>query len=748
MVSVHTTPSVHVLKELETVCLDSSEEKQLMTILKVHFSRLFTLQLNKVKLFSWECQRLCDGLSEEHSLKARAAQVVSWRRSLLRFGVCWYAMIVVFDTNLLVDAWTSESQTFFAGMVEDRYREYFIGLLINEYVFKVGVLLGSVLAVLFAFSGAWKWSSHKSSMHAIRCSFLSSYIPQFMLLLCIPFREGLDYVGIQKQYCHDVMYGVEEDSNTGKWPAVNPDGLGERLTQSYNISIPVDFCEGDPSEWGARITAMIEDSGHLEQDGTCPHITSLHRHMKTDMYFKMAGKGEEKTGLSKRASAYAVNKEFANTDCPPACRICSEECSGQLQSLSVLLALYGSQALQDRSELAHPECLKCLDPAGLNCVQKCPEVADVLLAKLPVGSQLPKEGHRLVQYLPQCATESDLRNLVQALEVASWTSQFKLIVGAKYAFQGIATLLPSAFALMLGTWKAGFISKFVLPYSRIPGFALGASVLFTLPFVFQLCAVIQNAAGSVWSLLAFITLLSLMLLHFPVKIKALGLHGLMKPLSHEVTAMDIAKITKVKRFLGVLMLIFLLVYFATAEIFQSSADVMRQNGMSISEEQRNAMKRAALISTLKAIASFLGKSIISTVFFVDSCLHLTHHFHHGEMKDPADVQISLHHLLDHLDGIFAKEPSKRSVDVTLLGNLSHAVQSIAEATHLNIHSKHIDISAEHVKEWVARRLNCLPNHEQHQDSATDPESPEQGPPPGQFLPDNAERRANSKGTLD
>lgn len=181
------------------------------------------------------------------------------------------------------------------------------------------------------------------------------------------------------------------------------------------------------------------------------------------------------------------------------------------------------------------------------------------------------------------------------------------------------------------------------------------------------------------------------------------------------------------------MLIFLCVYFATAEIAQSSAAVMRQNGMTISEEQKDAVKRAAIYNTSKAIASFLGKSIISTVFFVDSCLHLTHYFHHGEMTDAADVQISLHHLLDHLDGIFAPESSKRSVDVNLLGHLPPAVQGIAEAMHLNIHSKmnvasqHIDISAEHVKEWIARRLNCLTNHEQHQDSAIDPETGRSGP---------------------
>ncbi len=73
----------------------------------------------------------------------------------------------------------------------------------------------------------------------------------------------------------------------------------------------------------------------------------------------------------------------------------------------------------------------------------------------------------------------------------------------------------------------------MVPYSRIPGILMGASVVFTFPFIFQLVVLVQSVMGTTISLLAFLFFLLAIAFNFPIQIKWAKLGGLVQPMSHE-----------------------------------------------------------------------------------------------------------------------------------------------------------------------------------------------------------------------
>eukprot|EP00746_Dinoflagellata_sp_MGD_P148154 gnl/MRDRNA2_/MRDRNA2_80412_c0_seq1.p1 gnl/MRDRNA2_/MRDRNA2_80412_c0~~gnl/MRDRNA2_/MRDRNA2_80412_c0_seq1.p1 ORF type:complete len:834 (-),score=116.70 gnl/MRDRNA2_/MRDRNA2_80412_c0_seq1:223-2724(-) len=596
--------------------------------------RLFTTRISSILLVKTEYDCL---FGPDFPLKVkplpRAAQVLAWRRTLLRVGVFFYAILTCTDFTGFVSSLANGYQTLFGGTLPERYEEYFAGVLALQYVFQAFVLIGNAMSIWYAAKAAVGWWSFKHSMKKVRFAFMFSYFPNFILLLCLPFNSGVDYVGLQRQLCSDI---INDPSSLGipfLPSSLNKSPLGQQLRTSYNINLP-DFCDKNPEEYGDEIRRLLERAGRVEVNGNCPAASYLHKRMSVG--------------------------DLSWEKCPEHCDKCLvEPCQSQLVPLATMAGAYGEEAL-NRPFLGEVQrdCAICVQDGGHGrqlghdghpggCKSRCPEVMNAILAKSP----------SIMGGLPQCINPDDLKSIVDLSRVALTVTQWKVLLGAKYAGEAILKLLPLSFSLMLGSWKASGISKSVVPYSRMPGFASGASVLFTFPFLFQIVVVIQTIMGTPVSLFAFFFLLGAVIVVFPCRVPKLKLVGIIEPMSHEDAFREVKMVKKLQYVLGFLGILLLLIFVSTNELFKAGAQYAEEQGYEVSDDQKEVVQGMVAQAAINQAAATLGKALIATVFFVDSCLYLMHVF---QQKDPARVEASRFKLMVHIHGLFGNFGSYES----------------------------------------------------------------------------------------
>lgn len=344
-------------------------------------------------------------------------------------------------------------------------------------------------------------------------------------------------------------------------------------------------------------------------------------------------------------------------------------------------------------------CLHCVERPGLNCTDHCPEITAAMLNHLAKNS---------LEFKPRCTDISDLENFHILVQVSTITTTWSVLLGVKYAAESVVKLLPLCFSLMFGSWKAGALGKSMIPYSRIPGFAVGASVLFTFPFIFSLVIVMQSVMGTTISLLAFIFFLLAILVNFPLGFPRLKLPGLVNPLSHKEARGAVKKVGIAFKVFSAVSLILIIIDLATSELMSVAAGVFERAGLELAEEDKERLQRVVITSSINAGMTFLGKSLISTIFFADTCLEVMHFFHHGEEYDSISIQISRRSLIDNIHHLFtvSEEPNATPIEnaawpVSQLRSQLEVICSDLRETQ--------GIQPKQAIDWAMRQLQMLVN---------------------------------------
>ena len=61
------------------------------------------------------------------------------------------------------------------------------------------------------------------------------------------------------------------------------------------------------------------------------------------------------------------------------------------------------------------------------------------------------------------------------------------------------TLFPAGFSLMFGSIRGARVTKSIAPWSRLPGYGMGAAVILGMPMLAALLITIHQVIGDIWS---------------------------------------------------------------------------------------------------------------------------------------------------------------------------------------------------------------------------------------------------------
>ena len=307
------------------------------------------------------------------------------------------------------------------------------------------------------------------------------------------------------------------------------------------------------------------------------------------------------------------------------------------------------------TDMEHPRCSSCYEPIhnGQSCMQLCSEN----IATRQDGVCVSK------------ATESELQALTSFIAQVDY-AQF--LVGAFVGATALQTLFPSSFSLMFGSIKGGRVAKSIAPWSRIPGFCIGASIVLGMPMLSATMISIHQVIGDLWSLGALLGLFASILVWLPIGDLSHGVeaddnHGLIAPQPYTVAINELAVRNLWSFCLKLLSTILLVVFFAESDI-----------GQIVKVEVENyAMQNdtSVLIRLGETILSFFldlwGKSMLSSVVFSDACIDVLQLVTTGDLTDTMVVRANREALSKALASLTPAERTQSTTSIVPI--LTHRV---------------------------------------------------------------------------
>lgn len=580
-----------------------------------HASRLNMLQIHKVLLLPDE-KRMMD----RTGLGSRSSQYLAWRRSLLHSGAFFFAGIVVFDVLVLLYTLSGRgAEAQFLEQLDDRYNQHFEKLLWFVRLNTIGLLASSAVSVVLAVVASLTWQTLARSAPAVRGSFLCSYLPPFLLLLLIPFRSGVNFEGIQRQVCDDIVSGAVNTTGSAQavaqWPAPGDGSFARLLKERGEIRLPSDFCNGDPRRWGTVVTESINASGLLrDTGGSCPQVD-------------IGG---------------------ADGECPEACSNCTGICRPHLLPLTMVASAIGESLDDVDGALGGlwSQCFHCVQRSqGLQCLQRCPAVSRQLLQQSMQKRGIPDPNNI-------CVDPGKLNDFELLVRLGMQRSYWEALLGSLFAVLSLAQLMPLALSLLMGAAKGSGIAKSVVPYSRLPYIVSACAAVFTFPFALQLAIIVQTTIGDWLTLVGVLLLLAAIVLSMkPDKMQATS-HSQLE--SRQFILSSISKLCIVAS----------LIIFAAAayrsDLSKTAFEfrVRCDKGLCMTGDRLELARDQVLWNLFRALFTFLGKSMVSTVFFADSVVSLMHLFYDKESNDPINVQCARAVLVQDIHGMFGKKVSQ------------------------------------------------------------------------------------------
>eukprot|EP00929_Paragymnodinium_shiwhaense_P069894 TRINITY_DN35323_c0_g1_i1.p1 TRINITY_DN35323_c0_g1~~TRINITY_DN35323_c0_g1_i1.p1 ORF type:complete len:732 (+),score=123.87 TRINITY_DN35323_c0_g1_i1:367-2562(+) len=614
-----------------------------------------------------------DRLDEEHH--PRCAQYVAWRRSLLHFGALFYTFIVVLQLWLFILDITGENPSVLLNQIHERYHQYFDRMLLYQYLMSIAFLGSSVFAVVFAAMAAFSWNWPVRSRRMVQLSFIFSYVPPFVVLLFMPVRHSVDFIGIQQQFCRDLMgrpdanadWNATQLNNTGPtdlWPG-RAGELAQLLLTSYGIRLRDDFCDQEPTTWPPLVMQALDDRGVLlRKDGTCPALD-----------YNLATMQVAATVVT--AQAAPATGIPTGDHCSGHCANCSTVCAPHLARHGMALALYGTDVLDSMNLVGiSSRCKHCFSMQNsLQCLQ-CREVRDALTRAAYV-SQKTFDG-------PGCLAPEDLKDFELLATLAAQTAYWKALLGFAYAMYSFAQVAPYSFALLLGASKGSSIAKSVIPHSRIPEIIGSSAAVFTFPFIVMLAIVFQSISGNTLTLLGMLSLLTALIL----KMKP----SRMAALNHEALQKQSHRMGQACMFAIFLAASFFMAALFTSDLATAVYDLFKFRGYAMSESTKSAIQRNVALIGVQTVCNFFGKSLISTVFFADSVVGIMVKFHYSEAKDAVKVQIARAQLVMDLRAFFQAQELEEDICREEEGTPTIKVAQIAPCNDDGIQAEMIEDS--------------------------------------------------------
>jgi len=586
---------------------DVEEDTAKVGVLREHARRLVTSAISDLRLLPHERRHL----REDQGLGRIAARYMAWRFSLLATGTAFFALIVLVDSVLLYEQWGRRSP-FLLSLIPKGFQRHFGKLVTWHLVQQWGFLAAEVVSVITAAVSLWNWRRFVASNAWVRVSFACSFVPPFMVLLLVPYRDSVDVKAIMREICLETSTTLSKRNFTTIQERVQHMMMKSVLSagDDFRFAFDIDCDHLDAAEWVPVLVDRIKKEGLLEQaDGSCPH--------------------------SEQAAKFDAYKAFPQTDwsrehCPAQCANCTQACLDWLVPLGTLAGLYGAGALSHlvshtmRKIDVVQHCVHCFsEQTGLRCAWRCEGIRLALSLR-----SLVKRG--TAAWAPTCVSQDWIREMQLWGSVLAHPSYWHMLLGTAYAIRSMRWLMPLAMSVMIGASYGCRVAKSTIPFSRIPALLNFAAIVFSLPFVFQVAVVVQNVFGGAFTLFGLLfTLVFIVASLRPGRLRAETVDDLKEQRSQCDRVMYSA-------------LCAALVCFGLAMFTDSLAlawfRLLHAKGLMPNPLDLHRMRREDWWSLLRLAVTLLGTSRLSAVFFADEAVALMHQFHEGEALDSADVK--------------------------------------------------------------------------------------------------------------
>lgn len=438
-----------------------------------------------------------------------ATRYLCWRRSVIGCSLVPYALSMILGLRALPDS--LDKQGFLQSISPKtniiKVQDYW-GFFVNYFYVHaaVQVLYAASLVLSFAMMSVayWSWARFSASRRWLRAAYLLSFAVPFMLLMIAPHKQMIDGDGAEKKLCEDMLERTTATFSRAEFNCTLPDAK---------------MCTQPADRWSAKITSTLQGCGVMldPQTDTCPFAERAAKQA-------LAANSLASTTLTNAAKQLCTAQE--------ACAPCIE--AGPQACSNVPLAVAGPQSFRNR-------CARCFVPISawrafspptvvltaeqwskLNGEaiglagdpQLCAQLCAPLLA--PALSSLYAEQLSTGRKQQFCVGEKTMTAINSVTALALHFDKVEEAVGVYQAILTLATLFPASFALMFGSIKGATVCKTMLPWSRLPGYILGASIVFCLPTFMALLAVMYQLLGNYFLMAAFIALLLSLLVWLPV----------------------------------------------------------------------------------------------------------------------------------------------------------------------------------------------------------------------------------------
>mmetsp|Transcript_36984 Transcript_36984/g.74530 ORF Transcript_36984/g.74530 Transcript_36984/m.74530 type:complete len:653 (+) Transcript_36984:101-2059(+) len=594
--------------ENDAVFEDEEEEDTAdASVLREHACRLVTSHISEMRLLPHECQHL----REEQGLGRIAARYMAWRRTLLITGTAFFALIVLVDCLLLYEQWGRRSP-FLLRLVPRDFQRHFGQLVTYHLVQQWGFLAAELASVVTAAVALWHWRRFAASNAWLRVSFACSFLPPFLVLLLVPYRDSVDVKAIMRQICLETSTTLSKRNFTSIQERMRDTMLRSALSAAddFRYAFDIDCDRLDAAEWVPVLVDRIKQEGLLERhDGTCPH--------------------------AQRAKKFDAYKAFPQTEwsaehCPTQCLNCTQSCLEWLVPLGTLAGLYGTGSLSHivshtmRKMDVVQHCVHCFsEEKGLRCAWRCEGIRLALSLR-----SLLKEGSAALA--PTCVSKQWIDEMQLWGNVLAHPSYWHMLLGTAYAVRSLRWLMPLALSVMIGASYGCRIAKSTIPFSRIPALLNFAAIVFSLPFVFQIAVVVQNIFGGAFTLFGILfTLIFIVASLRPGRLRAETVDDLKEQRSQCDRVMYSALLAAVLCFAASML---------TDSLALAWFRLLDAKGLLPNLLELHHMRKEDWWSLLRLVVTLLGTSRVSAVFFADEAVTLMYYFHEGEAMDSADVK--------------------------------------------------------------------------------------------------------------
>ena len=239
------------------------------------------------------------------------------------------------------------------------------------------------------------------------------------------------------------------------------------------------------------------------------------------------------------------------------------------------------------------------------CIEYCSQVVKVEM----LGGRVA-EG-----FIPDlCAGQEVLTKLTDVIILADVIEGFKSAIGVAVLLSTIVTLAPASLSLVLGIVKAGMVLKASLPWVRLPSFQIVVSTSILLPLIVSIMAGIFQVAADLYSLGFSICIVCSFLHNWPTR-------WYLTAKSYKDTIAEIGKRSYFQQIFLIGAIAFVVVWITTSErlreVLLESNFVDLRNVLSVDRPN------TAIWTLVQIVLDFLGKSVLSKLFFTDLLLLMT-----------------------------------------------------------------------------------------------------------------------------